>query len=245
MPTATNGGVALHYDREGSGEPVVCIPEAGTGAWLWSWQFPALAGPFDAIAFDPRGTGRSDAADDYSLDALVADVETVCRDAGAKKVHLVGCGLGGMVALAHARRHGRARSLTLFGTPATGEAVDTDALARLFTEEWPEVAFSPDYPLERTRIERWREGDADAETRTELFDTIREFDAGPLYELGVPALCLGGVADPVVPASTVEELADGLPRGRFEAVEGRHLCFAEHSAAVNDAISGFLETHAT
>lgn len=236
--------MALHYEREGSGESVLFVPEAGTGAWLWSWQFPALAGPFDAIAFDPRGVGRSDPADDYSLDALVADVEAVCRDAGARTVHLVGSGLGGMVALAHARRHGRARSLTLFATPATGDLVDTDALARLFGEDWPDVAFSEGYPLDRERIERWRRGDADAETRTKLFETMTGFDAGPLYELGVPALCLGGVDDPVVPASAVAALADGLPRGRYEAVEGRHLCFAEHSAAVNDALLGFLESHA-
>ena len=45
----------------------------------------------------------------------------------------------------------------------------------------------------------------------------------------------------MVPAAAGEELAAGLPRGRFEAVEGKRCCFVEHPAAVTDAVEGFLD----
>jgi len=69
------------------------------------------------------------------------------------------------------------------------------------------------------------------------------FEAEAIYEIGAPALVCHGVDDPVVPASAGEALADDLPRGRFEAVEGKRFCFVEYAAAVTDAVEGFLERH--
>jgi pimeloyl-ACP methyl ester carboxylesterase len=66
------------------------------------------------------------------------------------------------------------------------------------------------------------------------------FDSGPLYELDHRALVLHAVDDPVVPLSAGEELAEGLPNGTFEAVEGRRLAHVEHSVAVNDRLDEFL-----
>src|SRR5262249_18537011 len=64
-------GVALHYEREGSGAPLLLIPGAlGTGLS----DFPDQIGwfgtrGFDVIAPDPRGYGRSrPPARDYPLD---------------------------------------------------------------------------------------------------------------------------------------------------------------------------------
>ncbi|ERH09594.1 MAG: hypothetical protein J07HX64_01353 [halophilic archaeon J07HX64] len=47
----------------------------------------------------------------------------------------------------------------------------------------------------------------------------------------------------MVPTGVGRNLAEGLPHGTFETVEGRHLCFAEHSRAVSDRLLGFLEEH--
>ena len=154
-------------------------------------------------------------------------------------------GLGGAVALAYARRHNRARSLTLVSTPASGAVVDTDALARLFEPEWPEVAFSNAYVgvAPRDEIEGWRDlDDADPPARERLFDAYAAFDPGALYELTTPALVLGAMDSPVVPESACETLATGLPRGEYEQVEGRHLAHLEHSVAVNDRLVGFLDS---
>jgi len=244
MPRAKNDGVGLYYERVGDGETVVFLPEAGLGAWSWGWQHDAVTGPYESLVVDPRGTGRSDPADDYAVATLADDLEAVLRDAGVRSAHLVGHGLGGAVALAYAGTHNRARSLTLISTPASGEVVDTDALERLFSAEWPDVAFSDAYVgvAPRDEIEGWRElDDADPEPRGRLVDAYAAFDPGALYEYTTPALVLGPLDSPVVPEPACETLATGLPEGEYEQVEGRHLAHLEHSVAVNDRLLAFLD----
>jgi pimeloyl-ACP methyl ester carboxylesterase len=245
MPRARHGEVDLYYERVGDGPTVAFLPEAGLGAWSWGWQHDAIAGPFESLVVDPRGTGRSDApAGPYDVATLAADLEAVFRDAEVRAAHLVGHGLGGAVALAYAREYNRARSLTLIATPASGEVVDTDALERLFSENWPAVAFSQAYVgvAPRDEIEGWRDlDDAGPDARRALYDAYEAFDPGGLYEYETPALVLGPLDSPVVPEEACEALARGLPRGEYEAVEGRHLAHLEHSVAVNDRLLGFLE----
>ena len=244
MPRARHDGIELYYEQVGSGDTVVFLPEAGLGAWSWGWQHDAVAGPFESLVVDPRGTGRSDAADDYGVETLAADLEAVLRDANVRSAHLVGHGLGGAVAVAYAREYNRARSLALVTTPAAGDVVDTDALGRLFSDEWPSVAFSESYVgvAPRDEIEGWRRlDDADADAREQLFAAYRAFDPGALYEITVPTLVLGALDSPVIPEPACETLAQGLPRGEYEQMEGRHLAHLEHSRAVNDRLLQFLE----
>lgn len=245
MPQVDRDGVTLNYGSDGSGDTVVFLPEAGLGAWSWGWQHAAVAGPFESLVVDPRGTGQSDAPPGpYELETLADDLEAVLRDADAPRVNLVGCGLGGAVALTYARAHGRARSLTLVNIPGSGDEVDADAYGELFGDGWPAVAFSDDYrsvaPLED--IETWRRtDDAGSDARAAQLAAYREFEPGPLYEHDLPTLVLGATESPVVDVEACERLADGLPRGEFERVEGRHLAHVEHSVAVNDRLLEFLE----
>jgi pimeloyl-ACP methyl ester carboxylesterase len=255
MPTVQNRGVELYYDVAGDGETVAFVNDVGYGAWLWGWQHAALAGPYETLTWDLRGTGRSDApAGPYDVRALAADLEAVLKDHAVADVHLVGAGLGGMVALAYARRYSRAETLTLFGTAASGDAVDDDSLDSLFAPRDDPAAlrsslagaFAADldaYPEVVDDVVSWRaEGDADRQGWEAQAAAMCGFDAtGWLYEVTQPARVFHGVADAVVPANAGERLAEDLPRGEYVAVEGGHLCFVEEAAAVNDALVGFLD----
>jgi pimeloyl-ACP methyl ester carboxylesterase len=241
-------GADLHYGSTGEGDPVVLLGDAGLGPWQWGWQHDALAGPHRVLVVDPRGHGGSTGTPG-SLGTLAADVDRVLRDAGVDRAHLAGVGLGGATALTYAREFGRARTLTLVGTPPDGERVDPAAfhdlvvdpadLSGLFTDAFREAR--PD--LCEQVVEWRREEDASESVREAAVDALAAFDPGPLYERALPALVLHAVADPVVPLAAGEELADGLPNARFEAVEGRRLAHAEYSVAVNDELLGFLEEH--
>jgi pimeloyl-ACP methyl ester carboxylesterase len=247
--TSAPDGTTLRYATAGAedGEAVTLVGEAGFGSWQWGWQHGALA-PFRTLAVDLRGTGPDAPSGPYDVDALAADLEAVLADAGVRRAHLLGFGLGGMVCLGHAREYGRARSLTLVGTAASGWAVDReafeapfespDALSELLTPEFLEVR--PDLV---ERIVEWRrEEDPPAEVREAQLAAALSFDAGPLYELDHRALVLHAVDDPVVPISAGESLGEGLPRGTFESVEGRRLAHVEHSVAVNDRLDEFLRS---
>jgi pimeloyl-ACP methyl ester carboxylesterase len=245
--------VSLYYEQAGSGETVAFVGEAGYGAWQWGWQHDAVAGPFEALVWDLRGTGRSDApADSYDIDTLAADLEAVLSDSEARRAHLVGAGLGGMVALRHAREYDRTATLSLFGT-APGAAIDEDAFRALHAEDEERLreslagAFSESF-RDREIIEqicKWRaQEDASAAAFDAQSTAALEFEPGPLYEQQLPTVVYQGLDDPVVPVAAGRQLAADLPRGTFEAVEGRHLCFIEHARAVNDRLVTFLDEHA-
>jgi len=256
VPTTTRAGGALRFDRAGTGETVAFIGEAGLGAWQWGWQYDRVAGPFEAVVWDLRGTGRSaQPPDPYDVDAMADDLEAVLGAVKARRVHLVGAGLGGMVALRYARRHDRAASLALFNTALAGGRVDEEALRRLWApaddpttcRDTLSGGFSPAFLGQQGLVEQLWEWRADDDAGRAGFETqlaaALAFEAGPLYELSLPALVCHGLSDPVVPADAGRDLAEGLPHGSFEAVAGRHLCFAEHSRAVNDRLLAFFEKH--
>lgn len=272
MATTTNDGVTLYYetgsgergtggkktaesDIPGAGETVVFVGDAGFGAWQWAWQSAAFAGPRETLVWDLRGTGRSDApAGPYDVETMAADLEAVLADSETRRAHLVGAGLGGMIALRYARRYGRAKTLTLFGTPASGAEVDEEALRNLNGPSDDEeslraslkLAFSEEFHTTQTetveQLCEWRtsEDATDAGFEAQIA-AICEFEFGPLYELTLPTLVCHGLDDPVVPVEAGQKLADGLPRGTFEVVEGRRLCYIEHSRAVNDRVLDFLD----
>jgi pimeloyl-ACP methyl ester carboxylesterase len=247
MPTARNDGVELYYEAEGSGATVAFAGEAGYGAWQWGWQHGAVAGPRRALVYDHRGTGRSDApAGPYSVRTLAADLEAVLAAAGADEAHLVGLGLGGMVALRYALSYGRARSLTLAGTAAAGARVDRAAAAAMGESGVAGVlsaAFRAEQPDVVAGIEDWRGGDADRAGFEAQVAAMAGFDAaGELYECTLPALVLHGERDEVVPVDAGRDLAEGLPRGEFRGFEGAgHLVTVERSRPVGDALLAHLE----
>lgn len=258
---AINDGVRLQYRCEGDGEPVAFVPTAGYGPWQWAWQFPAVAGPFQAITYHGRETGESDAPPGpYDVPTLADDLEAVLADAEARRAHLVGFGLGGMVALEHAHRYGRARSIALIGTtPGGPEAVrptpldealaaprdDPDAL-RASLEPALSAEFRDAHPDVLDGIVEWRAAeDADRDGWAAGAAAFADYERGwPLYELSLPALIAHGGADEIVPPENADVLTAGLPRSesvRYE--DSGHLVTVERSRPLNDELLAFLDEH--
>ncbi|MFP9060285.1 alpha/beta fold hydrolase [Natrialbaceae archaeon A-chndr2] len=262
MPTVSNRGASIYYatDGDAEGPPVVFVADAGLGGWSWGWQHAALAGPFETVVWDLRGTGRSTApAGPYDLETLVSDLEAVCRAAGHRHVHLVGLGLGGAIALEAAHRTGRVETLTLIGTAAHGDAFDLDPLlvpvdddgdaetAAAVTDSLEyglSEPFRTDHPDVFEGIVDWRlEGDAGRTGLQGQLGALEAFDVRDrLFEITQPALVFHGTADELVSPAAGKTLAGGLPRGEFVPLEGAgHLATIELSRVINDRLFDFLE----
>ncbi|MEF8779823.1 MAG: alpha/beta fold hydrolase [Haloferacaceae archaeon] len=259
MPRASRDGRSLYYETHGDPDAptVAFVGEIGFGAWQWGWQHAAIAGPYEDLVFDLRGIGKSDAPPGpYRLAGLVADLEAVLADASIRTAHLIGCGLGGMIALSAALESSRVGSLAVVGTPAFGGGFHPEPLWA--PPDDPErlrasirAAVSPEFPDRQPdvveRIAEWRASeDADRRVWEAQRAAIEEFDlTDRLHELTAPTLVIHGDADAQCPPARGAELAEALPRGVHEPISGAgHLAHVDHSRVVNDRLLAWLAERA-
>ncbi|WP_165351507.1 alpha/beta fold hydrolase [Halogeometricum borinquense] len=252
MPVASNDGVSCYYERDGDGDPVVFVGDAGYGAWQWGWQHAAVAGPYESVVTDVRGAGRSDAPPGpYSIADLVTDLTSVLSDAGFRSAAVVGAGLGGIVGLEAARTTARVDRLVCLGSAATGDQLDLESLYappndRDGLKQSLKAAFSDRFVEEQPdaiqQMIAWRsEEDASPRAWEAQVAAIRDYALDAAYEVTTPTLVVHGTDDAVWPVERGRELAESLPRGEFAAVEDAgHLAHIEQSKRVNDELLAFL-----
>jgi pimeloyl-ACP methyl ester carboxylesterase len=109
--------VRLAYRREGSGPVLVCHPGGPGFSGATLTDLGGLAGSFELVVADPRGTGGSAAADTYAQEEYVADLEELRAELGLEQFDLLGHSHGGFVATQYAATHPeRVRRLVLAAT---------------------------------------------------------------------------------------------------------------------------------
>ena len=127
MPRLRVNGIDLHYERSGSGPPLLLI--MGLAGQLTDWPesfVEHLSDHFDVILFDNRDVGLStwidaptptrleilrsfarpsSATPSYALDDLADDSAALLEELGIGRAHVVGMSMGGMIAQLMALRH--------------------------------------------------------------------------------------------------------------------------------------------
>lgn len=109
----TEDGVDIPYWVVGHGSPVVFVPHAQMSHLCLEWEFGGNRRWFEAMArhhrlvrFDFRGGSLASRADtDFSIAALVRDVEAVVKREALERFALFGCITGGLPAIAFAARY--------------------------------------------------------------------------------------------------------------------------------------------
>lgn len=165
MAEITVNGVRTFYEEYGSGEPVVLVHGlGGTGTDIWKKVIAPLAEEFRVVAYDLRGSGKTDVTPGpYSVELLADDLDGLVSGLGLERVALLGHSLGGGIALRHAASHPdrvravmgagavaelteqgragiqtRAETVESQGMAAVAETVATNGLAPSFREAHPE-----------------------------------------------------------------------------------------------------------
>jgi len=241
VPTVGVAGTELHYERAGSGAPLLLV-QGMSGTHL-SWGRPFLAeleAHFDCVVFDNRGVGRSGAvADPFAIADMAADAAGLLDALGLESAHVLGISMGGMVAQEIALAHpGRLRSLTLGCTYCGGpdsrlmdpadfqglvEAMASGSRERVFRAMW-ELNLSPDFRAEESRYAAFAEMAAalpvprrtvELQTQAILAHDI----SARLPGLSTPTLVIHGTADRVLGYPNGPLIDSLLPDSRLETLE--------------------------
>jgi pimeloyl-ACP methyl ester carboxylesterase len=106
---ADSNGVKIHYVTAGGKGPLVIMIHGFPDFWYsWRNQMPELAKHFQVVAVDLRGYNLSDKPDgveNYTMDKLVGDIESVLKHLGQDKAVIVGHDWGGAIAWSFAMTH--------------------------------------------------------------------------------------------------------------------------------------------
>ena len=254
MPYASNDGVRIYYEVEGSGPPLVL--HVGFLGSLEDWRredtryVQALRDAYRLVLLDPRGQGRSDAPHDpsaYTLDQRIGDVLAVLDAEGIERAHYWGYSMGGWVGFSlGASAPDRVLSLVLGGAdpfqPDTGP-IEDDAWLRLFRQGMP--AFVADWERRDPNMpaimrERWLALDARAMAAAQEAGLTAPGLEDALPTIQTPTLIYYGTDD--YPDRLPERAAAKMPNATVVALEGlNHAQAIRRSDLVLPHVEAFLD----
>jgi 3-oxoadipate enol-lactonase len=241
MPKIRVGEHELHYERGGSGEPLLMIQGMSGTHVAWGEPFLApLRESFDVIAFDNRGIGLSAPIDGpFTIVEMAEDAAGLLDELGIESTHVVGISMGGMIAQDLALAHPeRLRSLTLGCTYCGGpgsqlmprENVEILAAGMMSGDRDKairasyEVNLSPAFRADEGHYATFHEmaTSVPAAKRTIELQAQAIFGhdtSARLGEISTPTLIVHGTDDGVLPYPNGELIASLMPQALFETLE--------------------------
>jgi pimeloyl-ACP methyl ester carboxylesterase len=249
MPTLAANGLQVMYTVEGAGPPLVMLHGAtSSGREDFAAQLPLFRRAFQCVVPDARGHAgtRWDAADGFSYQGLVDDLEAFADGLGLGSFHLLGFSMGAATALGFAiRRPERLRTLVVVGISPEREPRASVA-RRLFD---PDRIDRHD-PAWAAELER-RHGPVQGEGAWRRLlpaiarDVASQALPGPgdLVRIDAPTLVVVGDRDPFVPVGHAWALRRQLPDARlFVAPDCGHEVGVRRPALFNEALAGFYRS---
>lgn len=257
------GGAMLAGLKLGEGLPVVFLHAGVCDKRMWESQMQAVADAgWQAIAYDRRGYGETESADEAFNH--VDDLEAVLEALDIHAAVFVGCSMGGGLAVDFALRNpGQVIGLVLIGTSVTGapwsateveqmiEAAEEDAYDRGDMEMVNRVEAHA--WLDGPRTQSGRVGGAARELFLDMNGIVlakpqltleeKRPDAWRrVSEVGSPTLLIVGDEDFSAIIDRHEHLSEEMPNAFAAVLEGAaHIPSIEKPELVNSLLIQFLE----
>lgn len=254
-------GGRLCYREEGEGKPVVFLSPVGADTSFWARQTPALARHVRTITLDNRGIGRSSMLPRGATTVDMAeDVIELLDHLGSGPVALVGCALGGLIAMQVALL--RPELVSALSLAACYETADRTILAT--TAAWRAAArqvgmdavfdqsvawlFSADYQRahgdEIYKLKTfYRVNQQHPEEFCKQILVANRFrPVRPLVELSCPVQLVHGLEDRLIAADHAEALRRSIRGSGIEILpQGGHFLNWELSDAYNGLVRDLLQ----
>jgi 3-oxoadipate enol-lactonase len=115
VPTIQLPGLAMHYEQQGMGEPLILIPFLTADHACYAFQIGEYAKHFTCFTVDLRGAGESEKPPGpYSIEMFADDVAAFMHGMGMQQAHVSGLSLGAATGIWLASKYPRVvKSLSL------------------------------------------------------------------------------------------------------------------------------------
>jgi 3-oxoadipate enol-lactonase len=266
MPTVATSTITMHYDEQGTGEPLILIPYLAADHACYAFQVPEYARHFTTISVDLRGTGESDKPSGaYTTELLADDVAAFMHARGIAKAHVAGLSLGGAVGMWLAVKHpDKVASLSVHSGWTR-----TDRFLHTVVESWRTVAravgvpdmiigaifpwcFTPELYAERSDYLESLSAFVRSRPAQSVPDFLQQSNAvlahdveAHLGRIHAPTLITVGTRDLLTSARFADRLKGSIRDSELLVFDGcAHAALYEHVEEFNQRTLAFLQRHA-
>jgi len=261
MPLTQANGIRIHYERAGSGPPLLFISGTGGDLRMKPNVFDGpLSRSFDLLAYDQRGLGQTEKPDlPYSMADYADDAAALMAEQGWDEALVVGVSFGGMVAQELALRHpGPVKRLVLACTSpggAGGASFPFHEIEHLKGEARAKHMI----PISDTRRDdSWAAANPDQHALFVAMGAAAPYANEPGHAMGArrqlearaahdtwdrlpgiacPTLIAAGRYDGIALPETQANMASRIPDATLQFFEGGHLFMIQDRAAIPTMIA--------
>lgn len=260
-------GVAIHFQQQGLGRPLVLLHGVPTNTYLWRNIVPGLTFGNTIYTLDLMGFGLSEKPQNvtYSIETYVSQLTKFLKNFHLQKPILVGHDIGAPIATLYTLRNpDNVRKLILMNAPLYSAAppfnirlLRTKLIGDMFTGDWflkrifrdgvQNQAAMPEALIEEY-LQPYHD---DPGARTALLKCVREFELRPTLEneitpnlgkIATPTLILWGDGDPYVPLDFAKKLKDDIPNATLQVVlRTGHFEIEERPEEVRALLKEFID----
>lgn len=227
----------LHYQRAGSGDPVILIHGLSASSRWWRHNVEALAERFEVFLIDLIGFGRSRGRQRFVLAESAALLARWMETIGIERAHIVGHSMGGYIAAQLAAEY-PAKVARLVLVDAAVPLPRKNRLQHLL-HLGREMRYTPPSFLHLLATDAALAG---PRTVWSAANQLLVADLEPeLGKIAAPVLLVWGERDPLVPPVIADRLAELIPNVRRCVIPRcGHKPMLERPEAFNKAVIEFL-----
>jgi 3-oxoadipate enol-lactonase len=250
MPNIKVGDIDIHYQIQGSGQPLLMIMGLSFSLLDWGTELPALLAPhYQLILLDNRDAGQtSQSPRNYTIQDMADDTAGLLAALNIPKAHIFGVSMGGAITQEFALRHpSKVDKLILGCTFAGGTCSQFGDFSPLLNGKVEDLLFTPTYIKTNEKLIKdhlakaqplHSKGEA-LQRQLKAIGTHNTCDT--LSKISAPTLIITGDSDTAIPSSNSDFLVQEIPNAKLETIlDAAHGFTFSHAAKTAQLIHDFL-----
>jgi len=226
MPQLNIRGIRLHYDDQGSGQPIVFVHGHPFNHTMWQYQTSHFSKEYRLIMPDLRGYGRTEVTPGrVMLDEMALDIVHLLGSLQIEQAIFCGLSMGGQIVLDFYRLFPhKVKALIIVDSDARGETPES------YRQRMQKAALIEKIGMKQHTDDTAHKGRGERRDHLPMLPHIQ-----------VPTLIVVGEEDFFTPEPIARLMSDAIPGAQLAVVAGAgHLPNMEKPEAFNEVVYNFL-----